>query len=96
MSNLMNQLAELDHTLLFELNSSEADVDKIVRLVDCREQLLTEVSNGTNVDSKAWSCAVERTQQVLTLMSNETSSLAKQMQKLRHSKKSVQMYNKFL
>ena len=96
MSNLMNQLAEVDHTLLLELNRSEADVDKIVRLVDYREQLLTEVSNLIHVDTTEWASAVERTQRVVASMSDETSSLAAQLQKLRYSKKSVQMYNKFL
>lgn len=96
MSNLMNQLAEVDHTLLLELNRSEADVDKIVGLVDYREQLLTEVLSLIHVDTTEWARAVERTQRVVASMSDETSSLAAQLQKLRYSKKSVQMYNKFL
>lgn len=96
MYELLNQLEELDQSLLALLSSDELNIEEIVQKVDIREQVLHELLQAPEKRTpERWHHAIERTQIIVLEMNKHTDKFASKIKQLQHSKKSVQLYKKF-
>lgn len=101
MSDLIQELSDLDQALLAQLQETEINSEEIQRLVDTREQILQNIIRDKKSDpsfkgSPEWQAALSRTQKIVGLMQKSTIQIGEQLRKYRHGSKSVKRYQQFL
>ncbi|WP_087021537.1 hypothetical protein [Thaumasiovibrio subtropicus] len=95
---LMNQLSELDKQINLCLNESKEAQDlqeKLMELIQRRQQLLHEIAALPTVDPIEWQQALQRTEAIVAAMSVKQSEMKSQLKQINHGQRSVKLYNKF-
>ncbi len=101
MTDYLDELSDIDHTLMSLFLENELNTEEIAQLVDKRERLLLSLKEEGQITpdfkhSPEWLAAVARTQQLVEQMQAKTGQIGEELKKYRHGNKSVQRYKQFL
>ncbi|WP_283131264.1 hypothetical protein [Enterovibrio norvegicus] len=96
MSPLLLKLERIDRHLLAVLTADAVDAGEMAQLLNERKHCLNDIAMLPEPPEKeAWSTAVSRTQQIMTLIKEHRDSAAAQASRFIKGRKSVQLYKKF-